>query len=119
MCWVNNKCIKHVATKDIPIFKLVNKVTAQYCVSLVTLFKYQYEQLYTLDSEIMVEEVYTYYFIYEGFHSYGMNKFTYYKNSTQQLIKGIIPKGATYYYNPSLKEYVSNQIIIKHVFNNK
>lgn len=56
--------------------------------------------------------------INRGYHSYssknkvlqayGLRDF-YYK----MIVKCIIPKGSEYYYNSDLKEYVSNQIIIK------
>lgn len=111
MCWVNNTCVKHIATKDISIFKCVDEVNIQYCISLVTFFKYQYERLYTLDSDIIVEESNGLYFINEGFHSYSMKKTNQYKGNPY-LVKGIIPKGAVYYYSFLHREYVSNQIII-------
>lgn len=111
MCWISTKCIKHVATEDIPIFKYVYLVKVQHCFSFIRFFKYKYEQLYTLDSEIVVEQNSAFYFINEGFHSYDMSKIKEYKNESC-LIKGIIPKGAIYYYDSTRKAYVSNQIIL-------
>ncbi len=111
MCWISNKCVKRVATEDIPIFKYVYLVKAQHCFSFIRFFKYKYGQLYTLDSEIVIKQNSTFYFIDEGFHSYDMSKIKEYKN-TPCLIKGIIPKGAIYYYSSLRKEYVSNQIIL-------
>ena len=108
---MNNTCVKHIATKDIPIFKYVDEVNTQYCISFYAFFKYQYEQLYTLDSDIIIEKSCGLYFINKGFHSYSMNKISQYKN-TPCLIKGIIPKGAVYYYSFLREEYVSNQIIL-------
>lgn len=112
MCWINDTCVKHIATKDIPIFKYVDEVNMQYCISLFAFFKYQYEQLYTLNSDIIVEKSNESYVINEGFHSYSMNKINRFKDTPWLIIKGIIPKGAVYYYNFLRGEYVSNQIIL-------
>lgn len=56
--------------------------------------------------------------IHKGYHSYSnlttaiVNAF-----SDQVVVKCIIPKGATYYYNPIRDEYVSTSIIITNFFN--
>ena len=55
--------------------------------------------------------------ILKGLHSYSNKKMAtheraewYYPNF--RVFEAVIPKGATYYYNPDAQEYVSDQIII-------
>lgn len=55
MCWISKTCIKQIATEDIPIFKLMEKVTPFNCVSFIQYFKYNYKHLYSLGSKIVVE----------------------------------------------------------------
>ena len=111
MCWINKTCIKQIATEDIPIFKLMEKVTPFNCVSFIHYFKYNYKHLYSLDSEIVVETRNNYYAINEGFHSYDINLLPIFKANKEYLAIGIIPKDAVYYKN-TLGEIVSNQIVI-------
>ena len=52
-----------------------------------------------------------------GLHSYSYKKEakSWLRKPYEILAKGIIPKGSKYYYNPTLHEYVSNQIILQEV----
>ena len=111
MCWMSKTCIKQIATEDIPIFKLMEKVTPFNCVSFVKYFNYNYKHLYSLDSEIVIETEDDYYTINKGFHSYDMWLLFEFEPIRESLVVGIIPKDAVYYKN-ELGEIVSNQIII-------
>ena len=111
MCWMSKTCIKQIATKDIPIFKLMEKVTPFNCISFVKYFNYNYKHLYSLYSEIVVETGDSIYIINEGFHSYDICLLPEFEPIRESLVVGIIPKDAVYYKN-SLGEIVSNQIII-------
>lgn len=111
MCWISKTCIKQIATEDIPIFKVMEKITPFNCVSFVLYFKYNYNKLYSLDSEIVVETRNNYFAIDKGFHSYDINLLPDVEVIRSSLIVGVIPKDAVYYKN-ELGEIVSNQIII-------
>lgn len=111
MCWINKTYIKQIATEDIPIFKLMEKVTPFNCVSFIQYFNYNYKHLYSLGSEIVVETKYDYYTIDKGFHSYDICLLPDFEVIRESLVVGIIPKDAVYYKN-ELGEIVSNQIII-------
>lgn len=111
MCWISKTCIKQIATEDIPIFKLMEKVTPFNCVSFVKYFNYNYKHLYSLDSEIVVETECNHYTINKGFHSYDIWLLPDFEVIRESLVVGIIPKNAIYYKN-ELGEIVSNQIII-------
>ena len=50
--------------------------------------------------------------ISEGFHSWSSYKPTLDYCYCDRIIKCKIPKGSEYFYNPTNKEYISNQIII-------
>lgn len=82
------------------------------CISFIKGFKYKYEQLYTLNNEIVVEYEHPRYIIYKGFHSYSKK----YKDVLAEYfgcwVKCTIPKGSVYYLNKSTQEIVSNQIIV-------
>lgn len=108
MCWIDKQCIKYIANKDITVFKIMRKAGINKCVSLVKEFEYKYEQLYTLDKEIVVGFIDSLYIIHKGFHSYVEGAVGVNKNYT---VKCIIPKGSEYYIDKD--EIVSNQIIIK------
>ena len=111
MCWISKTCIKQIATEDIPIFKLMEKVTPFNCISFIQYFNYNYKHLYSLGSEIVVETGHNHYRIYEGFHSYDICLLPDFEVVRNFLVVGIIPKDAVYYKN-ALGEIVSNQIII-------
>lgn len=116
MCWISKTCIKQIATEDIPIFKLMEKVTPFNCVSFIQYFNYNYKHLYSLGSEIVVETGDYDYKINEGFHSYDMRLLPEFEVVRNSLVIGIIPKDAVYYKN-ELGEIVSNQIIITSPYN--
>lgn len=118
MCWISKTCIKQIATKDIPIFKLMEKVTLFNCVSFIQYFNYNYKHLYSLGSEIVVETGDYGYKINEGFHSYDISLLPEFEVLRTSLVVGIIPKGAVYYKN-ALGEIVSNQIIITSPYTHK
>ena len=111
MCWISKTCIKQIATEDIPIFKLMEKVTPFNCVSFIKYFNYNYKHLYSLGSEIVVETGDYDYKINEGFHSYDICLLPTFEVIKNSLVVGVIPKDAVYYKN-ELGEIVSNQIII-------
>lgn len=112
MCWIDKQCIKYIANKDITVFKIMRKAGINKCVSLVKEFEYKYEQLYTLDKEIVVGFIDSLYIIHKGFHSYAIE----YKDTLEEYyrywVRCTIPKGSVYYLNENTKEIVSNQIII-------
>lgn len=118
MCWISKTCIKQIATEDIPIFKLMEKVTSFNCVSFVKYFNYNYKHLYSLDSEIVVETEYDHYTINKGFHSYDICLLSEFEPIRESLVVGIIPKDSVYYKN-ALGEIVSNQIIITSPYTHK
>lgn len=110
MCWLSHKCVKHIADKNMVVFKIIGHVGITSCFSLIKNFKYEYEQLYTLEKELVVENIGTMYIIRKGFHSYiEKNSFT---DVHQWCVKCTIPKGSVYYYDESAGEIVSNQIIV-------
>lgn len=111
MCWISKTCIKQIATEDILIFKLMEKVTPFNCVSFIQYFNYNYKHLYSLGSEIVVETGDSIYIINEGFHSYDICLLPEFEPIRTSLVVGIIPKDAVYYKN-TCGEIVSNQIII-------
>jgi hypothetical protein len=54
--------------------------------------------------------------ITRGLHSYSYKRFAIRQMGYNGiLVKGIIPKGSKYYYNPDRHEYVSNQIILQEI----
>ena len=118
MCLISKTCIKQIATEDIPIFKLMEKVTPFNCVSFIKYFEYNYKHLYSLDSEIVVETEDCHYAINEGFHSYDICLLPKFELIRESLVVGIIPKDAVYYKN-ALGEIVSNQIIITSPYTHK
>lgn len=89
----------------------MEKITPFNCVSFILYFKYNYNKLYLLDSEIVVETWAYVYTINEGFHSYDICLLPDFKIIKKYLVIGIIPKDAVYYKN-ELGEIISNQIII-------
>ena len=108
---MSKTCIKQIATEDISIFKLMEKVTPFNCVSFIQYFNYNYKHLYSLGSVIVVETGDYDYKINEGFHSYDICLLPEFEVIRNSLVIGIIPKGAVYYKN-AFGEIVSNQIII-------
>ena len=115
---MSKTCIKQIATKDIPIFKLMEKVTLFNCVSFIQYFNYNYKHLYLLGSEIVVETEDDHYTINKGFHSYDICLLPEFEPIRESLVVGIIPKDAIYYKN-ALGEIVSNQIIITSPYTHK
>lgn len=109
MCFVID--VKHpekkIAKKDIICYKRLDiKFRSPYRVKL-----YKLNKLYK--SELIKDSLYC---IYVGIHSYSCKKEAkHQKWSDEIIVKGIIPKGSEYYYNPNRHEYVSNQIIIQEV----
>lgn len=89
----------------------MEKITPFNCVSFILYFKYNYNKLYSLDSEIVVETRNNYFAINKGFHSYDINLLPDFEIVRNSLVVGVIPKDAVYYKN-ELGEIVSNQIII-------
>lgn len=115
---MSKTCIKQIATKDIPIFKLMEKVTLFNCVSFFQYFNYNYKHLYSLSSEIVVKTEDDHYTINKGFHSYDIYLLPEFEPIRESLVVGIIPKDAVYYKN-ALGEIVSNQIIITSPYTHK
>lgn len=118
MCFVIN--VKHseekIAKKDIVCYKRLC-VYIDIFISPYLHYFYRLNILYR--SELKPSSDNT---IDIGFHSYSCKKYAtsrLIKDRYEVLAKGIIPKGSRYYYNPDDHEYVSNQIIIQEVINNK
>ena len=70
-------------------------------------FYYKFNKTYSLKEKLTGSSA-----IYEGFHSITNKKQAIAESGKEYVVKCIIPKGATYYYNPDLQEYVSNKIKI-------
>lgn len=128
MCWINRTAIAHVAEEDIEIFKMCEDSTEKNTVqSYFMASNYILNKVYKLESPIEVEQFGTYYGINKGFHSY--NKTCEVKRLRSDIVianeycsietyrdyaiivKGYIPKGATYYINDR-NEYVSDEICL-------
>ena len=120
MCFkiYKNHPLPKYADKDIICYKVTdnNKIKENNFISIVKEFKYKYDTLYILDTPLEIElikhsEKKTEYNIEKGFHSYSN-----YNNASGwiecSIIKCIIPKGSTYYFNPVRQEYVSDKIKI-------
>lgn len=117
MCWISYiKPQRHIAEKDITVYKLMDCVYDDYCRSLMMGFKYKYNTLYSIPFLTVTKERSGHprykdiYVIREGFHSYiegtlGVN--------SMGTLKCIIPKGSEYYIYKD--EIVSNQIIINKI----
>lgn len=76
-------------------------------------FYYTPGKLYTRDKKLRpVKGVWGDKIINGGFHSYSSrSRAIHHRQGSRVIIKQfIIPKGATYYYNPSDKEYVSDKL---------
>jgi hypothetical protein len=60
---------------------------------------------------------FNYVYICKGFHSYSNKRKIIWcpDRSFYCVVKGIIPKGSEYYYNPDRHEYVSNQIVLQEI----
>lgn len=107
-----------IAKEDIECFKIGYKT---FLSNAEDAFKSQYRlyiyQLNDKQPELQLEPKHDtelgWDIIHEGYHSYSnlttaiVNAF-----SDQVVVKCIIPKGATYYYNPRDEEYVSTSLIV-------
>lgn len=100
---------KKIANRDITCYKcLYNSFRSPYRGKLYKLNKLYKSSIY-IDMTICMTPIIT-----RGLHSYSCKRFAISRMDTWEiLVKGIIPKGSKYYYNPDRHEYVSNQIIIK------
>lgn len=117
MCWSNNEAINKIAKNNFTVYKLVIPKDNS-CTSLFKEFNYDFHKKYT--ELVVINYVYGFYYINEGFHSYKSLKVARYMPACiivngityeGRIAKCTIPKGATYYTNAD-KEVVSNQIII-------
>ena len=99
-----------IATKDIVCYKLLKQTLESpfYCKA------YKLNKLYktNLDEPNIVFGC-----IFRGFHSYSNKRegFKGHVSNYWYFVKGIIPKGSKYYYNPVRHEYVSNRIILQEI----
>ena len=106
---------KKIANRDITCYKcLYNNFTSPYKGKLYKLNKL-YKSSICITMTICKTPIIT-----KGLHSYSCKRFAIRQmNSYGILVKGIIPKGSKYYYNPDRHEYVSNQIILQEVIKRK
>lgn len=117
MCWISaNKPEFKVAEEDITSYKIVYKGVNNKFRSLYFNKIYTPGKLESLKKDLAVEP-YTFFHIYEGFHSYeakaeGVRKEPFHlSQSNVTFVRCTIPKGATYCVNED-GEIVSNKIII-------
>ncbi len=128
MCWLNRTAIAHIAEEDIEIFKMCEDSTEKNTVqSYFMASNYILNKVYKLESPIEIEQFSTYYGINKGFHSYDktcivkrcidgiiiMSEYSTIETYCDYaiIVKGYIPKGATYYINDR-DEYVSDEICL-------
>lgn len=111
MCFIihNNHPKEKIANRDIVCYKrLRDNFRSPYMNRLYELNK-------LCKSSITIEK-YCSAIITEGLYSYSCKRHTTSQmNSHEILVKGIIPKGSKYYFNPDSHEYVSNQIILQEI----
>lgn len=106
---------KKIANRDITCYKyLYNNFRSPYQGKLYRLNKlYKSSIRMIIDFDIIP-------IITIGLHSYSCKRFAIRQMKAEGiLVKGIIPKGSEYYYNPVRHEYVSNQIILQEIIKNK
>lgn len=115
MCFIVDKKRpdKMISKRDIVCYKVLTGNFA----SVIQGFQYELGKLY---KGLIGSPRYNGFYgeINVGFHSYSNKRRIPLPEkycNTRILVKYIIPKGSMYYYNSSVHEYVSNQIIIKEV----
>ena len=140
MCWITFKTTnKLIAEEDIPIFKVcvessrISDGTVVY--SYFKYYCYNINEVYKLDSQILVYNRSDYTEIYRGYHSYLETecKFEEYQPFSRWIVmdkdsrnicayepcaikvSGYIPKGSEYYVN-EYGECVSNSICLTKIF---
>lgn len=131
MCWTNKIANACVARENIEVFKICERCTEEKIVlSYFMLSNYTLNKVYKLDSPIKVKQFATCYGINRGFHSYDktcivkhyrsdivvVNEYCSIETYCDYaiVVKGYIPKGATYYINDR-KEYVSDEICLTEI----
>ena len=101
---------KKIANRDITCYKyLYNSFRSPYKGKLYRLNKL-YRSSICITMTICKTPIIT-----RGLHSYSCKRFAIKNGYGEILVKGIIPKGSKYYYNPDRHEYVSNQIILQEI----
>lgn len=101
---------KKIANRDITCYKyLYNSFRSPYQGRLYKLNKL-YKSSITVNIDLYMIPIIT-----KGLHSYSCKRFAIGHGYGEILVKGIIPKGSKYYFNPDGHEYVSNQIILKEI----
>lgn len=141
MCWIGNSNQLMIASKNIPVFKILNKIPG----TNITFSSVYQQSLYVLGkkytSRIIIEDNMNAhygddsYLCNEAIHSYSpkvtikassilitltgnydgfLDYFPYHNISNLVKIEGIIPKGSLYQVNMD-GEYISNQIILTRV----
>lgn len=145
MCWIGNSNQLMIASEDIPVFKILNKIlgTSITFRSIYQQFYYVLGKRYT--SRVMIEDNanahygYNSYFCNTAIHSYSpevtiknldgahieligdheyerLDYFPFYEVPKLVKVEGIIPKGSRYQVNMN-GEYISNHIILTRVDN--
>ena len=107
-----------IATKDIVCYKVLKSTIVSTLLESMFYFKvYELNKLYKTILDKPKETFLVFGYISKGFHSYSNKREAFKKrlNNDCYVVKGIIPKGSKYYYNPDRHEYVSNQIILQEV----
>lgn len=134
MCWKGYN-VKHIAEKDIKVFKICKSMGDRSCISSFMGFIYEIEETYKSDLNVYIHDNNITY-IFEGLHSYSLDLlkildkgysgcFDYveisYKGEFIEryeakscYVECIIPKGSTYYLNYK-GEYVSDTIKILNI----
>lgn len=125
MCLVLNDVTEHIAIEDIITYKVI-AITNGVMHAVWQLFEYKYHKLYKLSVPLRTYTLFNFDTVtIDGFYSFNnwddawnlhlhcVNKSRY----TTKVVECILPKGTEYY--TTNNTIVSNQIIIKHVFNNK
>ena len=119
MCFIISKKRPNsrIAKRKIKVYKTVVKVSSQIHLHLIRSEIWQHIYSEGLQPTVELKEVWCDWNkkkIQEGYHSYHLSRFEL-RTTIGSLFSYIIcyiPKGAEYYYNPDLKEYISNQIEI-------
>ena len=97
-----------VAKKDVVCYKVMKTGDNGTYVSFHRYFAYEKNKTYNLEEPMKI------YFneIEYGFHSFTSYNKACSRSNNDPVIKCVIPKGSTYYYNPCDKEYVADSILI-------
>lgn len=114
---------KKIADKDITCYKRLLPYNGKKYKFKSPYQRYKYNLNILFESKIGKIENYAYCAeINKGLHSYSTKTRAIecskqFGCNTEIILKGIIPKGSEYYYNPMNRQYVSNQLILTKILN--